>query len=458
MSTPVSLLLVVLLVLANGFFVAAEFALVSVRRTRIDQLVTEGRPRARGVQRALGHLDTYIAATQLGITMASLALGFIGEPALAHLIDPLTSRFLPAEGAAITSHGLAVILAFSIATALHIVFGELAPKSIALQRPEATSLWVTAPLNVFLKIFKPFISVLNGIGNAVVRMLGFDPVGEHASVHSVEELELIVRSSREAGVVDAQQEYMVAGVFEFAGSHAREIMTPRTEVEAVPVNVSLGELARHASEGSHSRLPIYDGDLDHIVGVVHVKDVLRALRLQDVGDDAAPFDVRSIMRKVVFVAESLPLDRLMAQLRHARLHLAVVVDEFGGTAGLVTFEDLLEEIVGDVADEFDTGREQIEEHPDGRVEFDGLLAVDEINARFDLGIEEEFYDTIGGHVFGLLQRPPQIGDEVTVPDGRLLRVTALDERRVARLVLLPSAAASAPAEVRDGDDRAPAPG
>ena len=372
MSTPVSLVLVVLLVLLNGFFVAAEFALVSVRRTRIDQLVMERKARARGVQKALSRLDTYIAATQLGITMASLALGFIGEPALAHLFEPIMGRFLPATGATITAHSLAVVVAFAIATALHIVFGELAPKSIALQRPEATALWVTAPLDIFLRVFKPFIFVLNGIGNAVVRMLGFEPAGEHASVHSVEELELIVRSSREAGVVDAQQEYMVAGVFEFAGSHAREIMTPRTEVEAVPVGVSLGELARMASEGSHSRLPIYDGDLDHILGVVHVKDVLQALRLQEVGDDAAPFDVRNIMRKVLFVAESLPLDRLMAQLRLGRMHLAVVVDEFGGTAGLVTFEDLLEEIVGDVADEFDTGREQIEEQPDGRVD---LLAL-----------------------------------------------------------------------------------
>jgi CBS domain containing-hemolysin-like protein len=447
MSTPVSLLLVILLVLANGFFVAAEFALVSVRRTRIDQLVMERRPRARGVQKALGRLDTYIAATQLGITMASLALGFIGEPALARLIEPFTERFLPEAGATLTAHGLAVIIAFTIATALHIVFGELAPKSIALQRPEATSLWVTAPLDIFLKVFRPFIVVLNGVGNAVVRALGFEPAGEHASVHSVEELELIVRSSREAGVVDAQQEYMVAGVFEFAGSHAREIMTPRTEVEAVPVTVSLGELSRMASEGSHSRLPIYDGDLDHIVGVVHVKDVLRALRLQEGGDDAAPFDVRTIMRRVLFVAESLPLDRLMAQLRHARLHLAVVVDEFGGTAGLVTFEDLLEEIVGDVADEFDTGQDQIEEHPDGRVEMDGLLSVDEVNSRFGLGIDEEFYDTIGGHVFGILQRPPQIGDEVTIQNGRILRVTALDERRIARLSLLPP-----PSEV-DADGR-----
>ncbi|HLA63022.1 MAG TPA: hemolysin family protein [Rhodothermales bacterium] len=436
MSTAISLLVVAILVLLNGFFVAAEFALVSVRRSRIDQLVNNGSGQARVVQRALAHLDTYIAATQLGITMASLGLGFVGEPAIGALIHPLAARFLPEEGVAFTSHSLSIVIAFSIATALHIVFGELAPKSIALQRPEQTSLWVTAPLNIFVKVFRPFIYVLNGIGNFVVRLMGFKPVSGHASVHSVEELELLVKSSREAGVVDEQQEYMVAGVFEFAGRHASQIMTPRTEIEAMPVTVSLGELARRAGEGSHSRLPIYDGDLDHIVGVVHVKDVLRRLHHDEHhDDDGVPFDVREIMRKVLFVAEGLPLDRLMAQLRHARLHFAVVIDEFGGTAGLVTFEDLLEEIVGDVADEFDSGREQMTEHPDGSADIDGLLSVEEVNDRFELGIEEDFYDSIGGHVFGKLQRPPEVGDEVELEDGRCLRVVELDERRIARLFL-----------------------
>jgi CBS domain containing-hemolysin-like protein len=222
--------------------VAAEFALVSVRRSRIDQLVLEGSPRARGVQRAIGHLDTYIAATQLGITMASLALGFVAEPSIARLLEPLFAPVLPHQGAWLTAHGVALTIAFAIATGLHIVFGELAPKSIALQRPDATALWVTAPLNLFLTLFRPFIVALNGVGNAVVRLIGLQPAGEHASVHSVEELELLVHSSREAGLLEEQQERMVASVFDFAERQASRVMTPRTELDALPVGASRDEV------------------------------------------------------------------------------------------------------------------------------------------------------------------------------------------------------------------------
>lgn len=433
-STLLSLLAVVVLVLLNGFFVAAEFALVSVRKSRIDQLALEGGARARRVQAALVRLDTYIAATQLGITMASLALGFIGEPAIAGLIEPLIGQVLPAEGVVFTSHLVALVIAFSIATALHIVLGELAPKSIALQRPEATSLWVTAPLDVFLRVFRPFIVSLNWVGNAVVRLIGLEPVGEHGAVHSVEELGLLVRSTREAGLLEEQQEQMVAGVFEFAETHAGQVMTPRTEIDAVPLRAGLDELTRLAGDGTHSRLPVYDGDLDHIVGVVHVKDVIRVILK---GADAAAFDLGATMRPALFVSETLPLDRLMAEMRRQKVHLAVVLDEFGGTAGLVTFEDLLEEIVGDVADEFDETPDQIERRADGSVVLDGLLAVDEVNERFGLAIEEPFYDSIGGHVFGRLQRTPEPGDEVALADGRRLRVEEVDERRIARLLLLP---------------------
>jgi len=436
------LIAVVILVFLNGFFVAAEFALVSVRKTRIDQLVNEGSARARLVQGALVHLDTYIAATQLGITMASLALGFIGEPALAHLLEPLFERLLPPEGAYFTSHGVALVIAFSIATALHIVLGELAPKSVALQRAESTALWVTPPLDIFLKIFRPFIAVLNGIGNAVVRLIGLQPAGGHAAVHSVEELELLVHSSREAGLLKEQQERMVAGVFDFGERRAGQVMTPRTEIDAVPLPIGLRDLAQRVGEGRHSRVPVYDGDLDHVVGVVHVKDVLQALERN--GQDA-PFAIRTIMRRVPFVPESLPLDRLMAELRRLKSHLGIVVDEFGGTAGLVTMEDLLEEIVGDVADEFDPAREAIEHLSDGSVALDGLLAIDGVAEQFGLGVEEPFYDTLGGYVFGQLQRAPKVGDVVRVPSGRLLRVEELDGLRVARVRLLPTGAAPTPA-------------
>jgi CBS domain containing-hemolysin-like protein len=286
------------LVLLNGFFVAAEFALVSVRKTRMEQLANEGSARARQVNRALEHLDTYIAATQLGITMASLGLGFVAEPAIAALLDPLFSRlpFLNGPEAVVSSHTVALIISFAIATALHIVFGELAPKSVALQRPEATSLWVTVPLDLFERLFHYPIALLNGIGNGVVRLIGLQPTGGHGAVHSVEELEILVHSSREAGILQEQQEQMVAGVFDFGERRASRVMTPRTELHAVPMTIGLDDLTTEAAEGRHSRLVVYEGDLDHILGVVHAKDVLRTLarRQGAAGEGAAllPFDVR----------------------------------------------------------------------------------------------------------------------------------------------------------------------
>ncbi len=441
LSTSLSLVAVLVLVLLNGFFVAAEFALVSVRKTRIDYLVNQGSARARLVQRALAHLDTYIAATQLGITMASLALGFIGEPAIAHLLEPLFERVLPPSGAYFTSHGVALVIAFAIATALHIVLGELAPKSVALQRAESTALWVTAPLDLFLKIFRPFIAALNGIGNAVVRLVGLQPAGSHASVHSVEELELLVHSSREAGLLEEQQERMVAGVFDFGARRAGQVMTPRTAIDAVPATIGLRDLAQRVGEGHHTRLPVYDGDLDHIVGVIHAKDVLRTLER---GSTEDAFELRTIIRRVLFVPDSLHLDDVMAQLRRQQAHMAVVVDEFGGTAGLVTFEDLLEEIVGEVVDEFDTGPAPIEEVGDGRISLDGLLPIDDVIERFALGVEEPFYDTLGGFIFGRLRRVPKVGDTVELPDGRRLQVSELDGLRVARVLLLPHEKRAAP--------------
>lgn len=430
------LLAVFALVLLNGFFVAAEFALVSVRKSRIDQLVLTGSVRARLVQRALGQLDTYIAATQLGITMASLALGFVAEPAIAKLLDPLFQQipFLQGEGAVISPHTVALVFALAIATALHIVFGELAPKSIALQRADITALWVTGPLDLFLKVFRPAISLLNGVGNAVVRLIGLQPAGEHGNVHSVAELELLVQSSRKAGLLEEQQERMVAGVFDFSERRASRVMTPRTELDAVPVTIGLAELAHRAANGRHTRLPVYEGDLDHIVGAVHAKDVLRVLE-QGV-DPHAPFDTRALTRAVPFVPETMPLDELMAELRRQKTHLAVVIDEFGGTAGMVTLEDLLEEIVGNVEDEFDPPREPVELPPDGTISLDGLLPVEEVIECFTLPIEEPFYDTIGGYVFGQLGRVVEIGDEVPLPDGRRLRVAELDGLRVARVELL----------------------
>lgn len=429
------------LVLLNGFFVGAEFALVSVRRTRIEQLVNSGSAMARRVQRALSQLDAYIAATQLGITMVSLALGAIGESVISPIFEPLFNRILPNEGALITSHVVAFVFSFALTTFLTIVFGELVPKNLALQRTEQAALILTPPLNIFLTIFKPIVFFLRWVGNLILRALGLDPSLAHASVHSVEELELIVHSSREAGLLEEQQEHMVAGVFEFGERRASRVMTPRTELHAVPVTISLADLVDEAANGTHSRLVIFENDLDHVLGVVHAKDVLRTIQyhLEAVAkkEEVPEFEIRDILRKVPFFPESLPLDELMAELRRQRAQVAVMVDEFGGTAGIVTLEDLLEEIVGDVADEFDLAGETVVEQPDGSYLVDGLMAVEEVDERFALGIEEPFYDTIGGYVFGQLGRAAAVDDEVQAPSGRWLRVAELDGLRVARVSILP---------------------
>jgi magnesium and cobalt exporter, CNNM family len=441
-SIVVRLVAVFGLVLLNGFFVAAEFALVSVRRTRVEQLVASGSARARMVQDALTHLDLYIAATQLGITMVSLALGAFGDTAISPIFEPIFARFLPNEGAWLTSHVVSFVFSFAITTVLAIVFGELVPKNLALQRTEQAALWLTGPLNIFLRIFKPIVLVLRGLGNLVLRGLGLQPTLEHSAVHSVDELELLVHSTREAGLLEVQQEQMVAGVFDFGEHRASRVMTPRTELHAVPVTIGLDELTAEAAEGRHSRLVVYEGDLDHILGVVHAKDVLRTLagRLHVATGDGAglpPFDAREILRQVPFFPESLPLDELMAELRRQGAQVAVMVDEFGGTAGIVTLEDLLEEIVGEVQDEFDPTQETVVPQPDGNYLVDGLMAIEEVDERFGLNIEEPYYETIGGYVFGQLGRAAIVGDEVTAPSGHRLRVAELDGLRVARVLLLP---------------------
>src|SRR5918912_387278 len=438
MPTGLGLIAVLALVLLNGFFVAAEFALVSVRRSRIEQLVSAGSALARHVRRALGHLDTYIAATQLGITMASLALGFIGEPALAHLFEPLFRRMLPhGPDATLTADGVALALAFLIATALHIVVGELAPKSIALQRADVTALWVTGPLNLFLTLFRPFILALNAMGNGVVRLLGLAPTSEHSGVHSVEELEYLVHSTREAGLLEEEQERMVAGVFDFREHRVSQVMTPRTELDAVAVATPWPEVVRRVATSRHQRLPIYADDLDHILGVVYAKDVLRALADPQQG----PIDVQALVRPVPFVPETLPLDTLMVELRRHKAHLAIVLDEFGGTAGLVTLEDLVEEIVGEVG-EGSSAETAVERRPGGRIALDGLLPLEDVNERLGLDLEDPHYATLGGYVFGRLGRMPHVGDEVILSTGQRLRVDALDGARVARVVLTPLEAAN----------------
>ena len=423
------LLAVLALVLANGFFVAAEFSLISVRKTRIDQLLAEGSRLARPVRRALNNPDQFIAATQLGITMASLGLGWIGEPALASMVFPLFER-LPVSIAITTAHSLAVAIAFIIITSLHIVLGELAPKTVALQYPEKTALLVAKPTELFLRTFKPFIRALNGMGWTVVRMLGMKASSGHGLVHSEEELKMLVTASQEAGVLEEDEEQMLHRVFHFAEFTAGEMMVPRTEMPAIRADAPIGEVVDLIWRGRHTSLPVYRGELDDIVGIMLVPDLVKAL--------ASPppnFSAAAIAREALTVPETMKADELLRQMRRHRTHQAIVIDEYGGTAGIVTFERVMERIVGELGGDFGTAATPIRRLPDNSFEVDGLALVTDINERFELNIDEETYTTIGGYMLGRLGRRPKIGDTVEV-GGRTLRVEAVDGLRVSRVRII----------------------
>ncbi|MBI4505951.1 MAG: HlyC/CorC family transporter [Chloroflexi bacterium] len=443
MDDLLRLVAVLLLVLLNGFFVATEFALVAVRRTRVEQLASQDDRRARRALHALDHLDLYIAATQLGITMASLALGWIGEPALAHLIEGLLARlpFVPPAALGPASHSVAIAVAFATITALHIVLGELAPKSLALQRAEATVLAVVGPMHVFLVVFRPVIMALNAVGNALVRLFGLRPASAHALAHTEDELIFLFRQSRAAGVLEADEERLLSKVFTFVDLEARQMMVPRPEMVCIPVTATYQDVLDAARTKGFSRLPVYEHDLDHIIGVLHVKDLLGL-------DEAARarFGVRALMREPLFLPEAVPIHRLLAEFRRRRRHMAILIDEFGGTAGLVTVEDAVEELLGELRDEEREEAPAIQAQPDGSYLLDGLLRLDEVNAHFDLRLADEEVDTIGGLVVRHLGRMADVGDEVQL-DGLRLRVEELDGRRVARVRLWPPAAA--PAEPGD---------
>ena len=418
---------VLALVLANGFFVAAEFSIVTVRKTRVDQLIAEGHRAARAVRRAVSDPDPFIAATQLGITMSSIGLGWIGEPALAAMIVP-GLRFLPVAIAEATAHSIAVAIAFAIVTALHIVLGELAPKTIALDKPESTALLVVKPTELFMKTFWPFIRVLNGTGRAVVRMLGLHGGGSHSMVHSEAELKMLVTASQEAGVLEEQEEQMLHRVFGFGDLTAGQVMIPRTELFAVSADAPLRDLMIKIGQGTHTRLPVYRSDLDDVVGMLHVTDLLKAVAAGDMSVNAG-----TLAREVLPVPVTLGADDLLAEMRRRRVREALVIDEYGGTAGLVTFESLMERIIGEIPGELGAQTRTIN-RSDGSADIDGLALVGDVNEQFGLHIDEDVYNTIGGYVLGRLGRRARLGDRIEV-ERRTMRVEALDGLRVARVFI-----------------------
>ena len=431
------------LVLLNGFFVAAEFALVASRRSRIDQMVEQGDGKARTVQGALRELDRYISGTQLGITLASLALGWIGEPALAALIDRGLARFGIGAPAAATHSAAAIATAFIIITFLHIVLGELAPKSVALVMPERVSRHIAAPLILFSRVMSPFIWALNGVSTLLLRSVGIQPASEAQHVHSAEELRLLVMQARAHGQLDETDSAMLAGVFDFHEKRARDVMRPRTEMCALDEDSSPDQVWDVLRRERYSRYPVYRDSPDDVVGVFLAKDLW-------LHPDGEPWTLKQFVREAMYVPDTRPAERVLDDLRKSRAQMAVVLDEYGGTAGILTMEDLIEEVVGDIADEYDQlARPSLE--MDGVLELAGSMSLVDVRSDYLLRIPEGDWTTLGGYVFSRLGRLPALGDRVTAP-GAELEVVALEGRRIAAVRVHRAAAA------RRNDATRPSPG
>ncbi|UCF36204.1 MAG: HlyC/CorC family transporter [Acidobacteriota bacterium] len=397
------------LVFLNGFFVAAEFSIVKVRSTRIEELIKTGKKRATHAQKLVQNMDEYLSATQLGITLASLGLGWIGEPAFAELFQPLFARSGFLEP--ILAHSLALATAFALITFLHIVLGELAPKSLAIQLPEPVVLATSVPMILFYKLSYPMIWSLNSTANAFLRVLGFSPASEAESAHSEEELRMLLAHSKERGILDHDEQQILERVFEFGDRSVRQIMVPANEVIYLDTGRSLEENLAIAQKYQHTRYPLCEGSLDRVIGIIHVKDIL--WRQQE---PAPQVDLESIMRPVRFVPESKLIKPLLNEFRKSRTHLSVVVDEYGSAVGIVALEDVLEELVGEIQDEFDSEipKPSIQRLSDRRYIVDGRTLIEELEQKLEIQIVDDENDTIAGHVMTLLGRTASVGDEVTV--------------------------------------------
>ena len=427
MLTALYILLVLVLVLANGFFVASEFALVGVRRSRIQTLAAGGDVRAQRLLALLNNLNAYISATQLGITMASLALGWIGEPVFAHLLEePLRGHV-----SEVTLHTISFTIAFSILMFLHIVMGELAPKTLALERAEAVALSISWPLQAFYKVFQWPIRLLDWSGTRVVRLFGLHPSGDHASVYTEGELRHLIDVSRQSGYLESEEQQLIHKVFDFSDAEVKEAMVPRPQVTAIPVSATLDDVRRAFLTTGYSRLPVYGKNLDDIIGLLFRKD----LDMGRVSNE--DFDLRHWVRPPSFIPSSASLGTALKRMQALQVHFVFVVDEHGGLEGILTIEDLLEEIVGEINDEYDEEtREQIKQDGETYI-LDGMLPVRDANKRFGLGLtEDEGYTTIAGYLLAKAGRLLRPGDRIEHTSG-VFSVERVEKRRISRVRFRP---------------------
>ncbi|GIP11053.1 membrane protein [Paenibacillus macerans] len=413
----------VLLVLLNGFFVSAEFAIVKVRSSRIDAMVEEGRRRAAIVKRHLDHLDGYLSACQVGITLSSLGLGWLGEPVVARLLSPLFELTGLGERPV---YLISLTVAFILIAVLHIVLGELSPKTIAVRKAETITLWFAWPMLLFYRIMYPFIWILNHLSSGLLRLFKISPVSGQDSVHTEEEIRVMMKESSESGLIDSTEMSLVDNIFEFADTTAREIMIPRTEMICLYTQHSLEENLEIALEGTRTRYPVCHRDKDHIIGFIHIKDLIRSNTR----------NLRDLIRPIMAVPESIQISDLMKRMQRGRTQIAILIDEYGGTSGMVTLEDIVEEIVGEIQDEFDEERPGIEQVEPGVYSVDGLMLIESINDRFGLELDSDDYDTIGGWLYSRIEiLPPQVGQ--TVEYGEFVYVVEeTDNKRISRVKLI----------------------
>ncbi len=442
-----NLLVVVLLLFANAFFVATEFALVSVRKTRLAQLSKEGNKLAKIALDSINHLDRSIAAVQLGITIASIGLGWVGEAALVKLIQPIFN-FLPDSMQVVATHSLAVSIAFALITFMHVVIGELMPKSIAIQHPETTALVVAKPMSFITKIFTPFIFLLNGFGNWLLSLMKIPPAHVGHLVHTVEELDMIIDESHKEGVLNDTEKDILQNVFKFSDIMAKQVMVPRPDVVSIPIDISQEELKKLTIENQYTRYPVYEEDLDKVVGILHLKDLYTLII------EGKEIILKDILRPAILVPETLTIDKLVHEFKTKRAQMALVIDEFGGVSGLVTLEDVLEEIVGEVQDEFDEEEANIRQIYENEYIANAMMRIDEFNDYFQLEaqneVEDEDIETIGGLVIKNLGHIAKEGDCCTI-DGFTFKVVEVDGARIVKIKII---APEKPLLEEEGEDPA----
>lgn len=415
--------LVSVLVLLNGFFVAIEFAMVKVRSSRIETLVSEGNRKAKFAQQLVKNLDAYLSACQLGITLASLGLGWVGEPAVASILSPLLLAFgLSHEMIATVSF----VIAFSLITSLHIILGELAPKSMAIQKSEQVTLWAAPFLIAFYKVMYPFIWFMNGTANQFLRLLGIEPAKDSESAHTEEEIRILMEESHRQGFIDQTELTLMDNIFDFAERHAREVMIPRTDMICLDIKKSYEDNLEIAIREEKTRYPVCDADKDNIIGFIHIKDLLSPLSLSEKPD------LKHIMRNVLAVPESMQISSVLKLMQKNKAQIAIAIDEYGGTAGLVTVKDILEEIVGEMHDEFDDERPLIETEDKNVHLVDGRILIEDFNDFFELQLPNEEVDTLGGWICARTELPLEVNRKISY-EGYDFIIAEADFMRVNRV-------------------------